>query len=200
MKRSRKNERGYTAVEVMMAMTLLLIGSVGVMTMQQAAVQGNADAREMDVASSIARSWIERAQRDATLWTPSTVAIVPPANLQSALLVNENVTGQWFVPKSRLAASGSQNDIESAGFDMLGQDVDTMTASGLRYCVNLRITPLTLDQTLLRVEARVFWPRNLTVAPDANYCNQAPAAALDADTQKYHFVYAVGAVRQNVQP
>jgi hypothetical protein len=184
----------------MMAMTLLLIGSVGVMTMQQAAVQGNADAREMDVASSIARSWIERAQRDATLWTPSTVAIVPPANLQSALLVNENVTGQWFVPKSRLAASGSQNDIESAGFDMLGQDVDTMTASGLRYCVNLRITPLTLDQTLLRVEARVFWPRNLTVAPDANYCNQAPAAALDADTQKYHFVYAVGAVRQNVQP
>ena len=200
MKRTRKQQRGYTAVEVMMSMTLLIIGSVGVMTMQQAAVQGNADAREMDVASSIARAWIDRAERDATLWTPSTVAVVPPANLQSALLVNENITGQWFVPKARLNATGAQNDIESAGFDMLGQDVDTLNAPGLRYCVNLRITPLTLDQTFLRVEARVFWPRNLTVAPDPNYCNQAPPAALDEDTQKYHFVYAVGAVRQNVQP
>ena len=200
MKRSRRQNRGYTVVEVMMAMTLLLIGSVGVMAMQQAAVQGNADARELDVASSIARAWLERAQRDATLWTPSTVAVVPPSNLASALIVNENLTGQWFVPKARLAATGAQNDIESAGFDILGQDVDSLTSSGLRYCVNLRITPLTTDQTLLRVEARVFWPRNLTVAPDPNFCNQAPSATLDSDTQKYHFVYAVGAVRQNVQP
>ena len=200
MKRSRSHKRGYTAVEVMMSMTLLLIGSVGVMSMQQAAVQGNADARELDVASSIARAWLERAQRDATLWTPSTVAIVPPSNLSSALVVNENITGQWFVPKSRLAATGAQNDVESAGFDVLGQDVDSLTSTGLRYCVNLRVTPLTTDQTLLRVEARVFWPRNLTTAPDPNYCNQAPAAALDTDTQKYHFVYAASAVRQNVQP
>jgi prepilin-type N-terminal cleavage/methylation domain-containing protein len=196
----RASRRGYTAVEVMMSLTLLLIGAVGVMSMQQAAIQGNADAREMDVASSIARAWIERVQRDASLWTPSTVAITPPANLPSAILVNENLTGQWFVPSSRLVASGSQNDIESAGFDILGQDVDSLTAPGLRYCVNLRLTPLTLDQTLIRVEARVFWPRNLTVAPDPNYCNQAPPAALDTDTQKYHFVYATTAVRQNVQP
>lgn len=200
MNRRRKSKRGYTAVEVMMSLTLLLIGSVGVMSMQRAAVQGNADARELDVASSIARAWIERVERDATLWTPSTVPMTPPPNLPSAVLVNENLTGQWFVPKSRLAAAGAQNDVESAGFDILGQDVDSLTAPGIRYCVNLRLTPLTLDQTLIRVEARVFWPRNLTTAPDPNYCNQAPPASLDTDTQKYHFVYAATAVRQNVSP
>ena len=199
-KPNRTKERGYTAVEVMMAMTLLLIGSVGVMAMQRAAVQGNADAREMDVASSIARGWLERLERDATLWTPSQVAITPPQNISSALLVNENLTGNWFVPKARLAANGSQNDVESAGFDILGQDMDTLTAAGLRYCVNLRLTPLTVDQTLIRAEVRVFWPRNLTQAPDPNYCNSAPPASLDTDVQKYHFVYAATAVRQNTQP
>jgi prepilin-type N-terminal cleavage/methylation domain-containing protein len=198
--KKRTHERGYTVVEVMMAMTVLLIGSMGVMAMQRAAVQGNADAREMDVATSIARAWLERAERDAALWTPSVVTIVPPANIGSATIVHENLTSQWFVPKSRLAAAGAQNDIESAAFDILGQDVDTLTAPGIRYCVNLRMTPLTTDQTLIRAEVRVFWPRNLTIAPDANYCNQAPPATLDEDTQKYHFVYAATAVRQNVQP
>ena len=169
----RRASRGYTAVEVMMSITLLAVGAIGVMSMQQAAVQGNADAREMDVASSIARTWIERLERDSTLWTPSPVTVVPPANLPSAVLVNENITGVWFSPQTRLSVNGSQNDVESSGFDILGQDV-SLTAADLRYCVNLRLTPLTADQTLIRAEVRVFWPRNLTIAPDSNYCNQAP--------------------------
>jgi prepilin-type N-terminal cleavage/methylation domain-containing protein len=200
MNKPSSTQRGYTAVEVMMALTLLVIGSVGVMSMQRAAVQGNADAREMDVATSIARMWLERLERDATLWTPSTVAVVPPANLPSAILVNENFTGQWYVPQTRLVAAGAQNDIEGAGFDILAQDMASMTQNGLRYCVNLRVTPLTVDQTLMRAEVRVFWPRNLATAPDINYCNQAPPTTLDEDVTKYHFVYAATALRQNVQP
>jgi hypothetical protein len=195
-----KNNRGYTAVEVMMALTLLMIGSVGVMAMQRAAVQGNADAREMDVATSIARMWIERLERDATLWTPSVVPVVPPANLPSAVLVNENTTGQWYIPQTRLVGAAPQNDTESAGFDILGQDMGSLTQPGLRYCVNVRLTPLTTDQTLIRAEVRVFWPRNLSIAPDVNYCNTTPPAALDTDTTKYHFVYAATALRQNVLP
>jgi type IV pilus assembly protein PilV len=196
----RAQQRGYTAVEVMMSMTLLLVGATGVMAMQRAAVQGNTDAREMDVASSIARLWLERVERDATLWTPSTVAVVPPANLLNALVINENITGNWFRPQVRLVPANAQNDIESPAFDILGQDLDDVTSPGVRYCVNLRFTPLTADQTLLRAEVRVFWPRNLTVAPDPTFCNQAPAQALDTDVTKYHFVYAATAVRQNVQP
>jgi prepilin-type N-terminal cleavage/methylation domain-containing protein len=204
--KNRKTQRGYTAVEVMMSMTLLLVGAVGVMAMQRAAVQGNTDAREMDVASSIARKWMERAERDSTLWTPSTVAATPPANVQYASIIDEgvntNTAGTWFVPSKRLVAGtvANQGDTESAGFDILGQDLVSLTNAGLRYCVNLRVTPLTTDQTLMRVEARVFWPRNLTVAPDATYCSAAPPASLDTDVTKYHFVYAATAVRQNAQP
>ncbi len=182
-----------------MAMTLMLIGSVGVMAMQRAAIQGNADARELDVASSIARTWIERLERDATLWTPSQIAVTPPANIGNATLVNEStLNGVWYVPQARYAASGSQGDVESAAFDILGQDVDPASA-GARYCVNARLTPLTTDQTLIRAEVRVYWPRNLTQAPDANYCAAVPQG-IDAAVQKYHFVYAATAVRQNVSP
>jgi hypothetical protein len=197
---SRHTQRGYNAIEVMMAITLMLVGSIGVMAMQQGAVQGNMDAREMDVATSIAHQWLERLERDSTLWTPSIIPVVPPANLPSALLLNENITGTWYVPKARLANVAPQDDYESAGFDILGQDMGTLTQPGLRYCVNLRVTPLTTDQTLMRAEVRVFWPRNLAVAPDPNYCNQAPPATLDTATTQYHFVYAATAVRQNVQP
>ncbi len=203
LSRSRRRARAaaYTAVEVLMSITVLTIGAMGVMAMQRAAVQGNVDAREMDQAQAIARQWLDRLTRDATLWTPSQIPSVPPANLSSALLVNENLTGQWFVPKARMTTSGQQFDDESAGFDILGRDMTSLaTGNGLRYCVNLRLTPATTDQTLIRAEVRVFWPRNLTAAPDPKYCEQTPPAALDTQTDIYHFVYAVTALRQNVQP
>ncbi len=194
--------RGYTAVEVLLSMTVLAIGATGVIAMQRAAVQGNVDARELDMANAIGNEWMERLKRDATLWTPATVAVVPPANLGRAVLVNENITGAWFVPKARLVAAAPQNDVESPGFDTLGRDVSSLdyTGTGLRYCVNVRLTPITTDQTMIRAEVRVYWPRLLTASPDPKFCNQVPPASLDLETDKYHFIYLVSAIRQNAQP
>lgn len=206
----RSSSRGYTAVEVLLSMTILVIGATGVVAMQRAAVQGNVDAREMDMAQSIAREWMERLKRDATLWTPAVLPAVPPPNLSRAVLVNENLTGTWFVPQARLTPAAPQNDVESPGFDALGRDVTGLaytgsdlraaTGPGLRYCTNVRLTPLTVDQTMLRAEVRVFWPRLLTASPDAQFCSQAPPASLDTATDTYHFVYLVSAISQNVQP
>jgi type IV pilus assembly protein PilV len=198
----RSHSRGYTAVEVLLSMTILVIGATGVVAMQRAAVQGNVDAREMDMAQSIAREWMERLKRDATLWTPAVIPAVPPPNLSRAVLVNENLTGTWFVPQARLTPVAPQNDVESAGFDSLGRDVTALdyTGTGLRYCTNVRLTPATTDQTMVRAEVRVFWPRLLTASPDPKFCNQAPPASLDTATDTYHFVYLVSAISQNVQP
>ena len=200
--RSKKRSRAYTAVEVLISITVLAIGATGVIAMQRAAVQGNVDAREMDMANAIGNEWMERLKRDATLWTPSAVAAVPPTNLSRAVLVNENITGAWFVPKARFVSAAPQNDIESPGFDALGRDVDNLdyTGTGLRYCVNVRLTPLTTDQTMIRAEVRVYWPRLLTASPDPKFCNQVPPVTLDLQTDKYHFVYLVSVLRQNAEP
>jgi hypothetical protein len=123
----------------------------------------------------------------------------------------------------RIAPQGAQTDVESPGFDVLGRDVPTAnlisasqggttgagvyttnTATVLQYCTNVRITPLTVDQTLLRAEVRVFWPRGLFRSLDPQVCTVDPPAAWDADpatvTEQYHFIYLTSAIRQNVAP
>ena len=61
--------RGYTAIEVLMAMTVMAIGGAAVITMQKTSVTANLDARRADVANSIARTWVERLRRDGMAWT-----------------------------------------------------------------------------------------------------------------------------------
>lgn len=206
-RRTRATRRGFTAIEVMMSLTILAIGAAGVIAMQKAAIQGNQDARNMDEANAIGRQWMDRIKRDATLWTPSDNG--PITNLPDATLLNENIKGTWFLPKARLNAAGSQNDVESAGFDPLARDLPTTTAqlegatlgtTGLKYCTHLRITPLSADSSLMRVEVRVFWPSEILKQQDDSFCNQVPPAALDVQTDTYHFVYLVSAVRMNVLP
>src|SRR5271165_2005192 len=87
--------RGYTAVEVLMAMTVMTIGAAAVMSMQKASVQGNLDARETDVANSIARMWVERLQRDAMQWTQPNNQNPTLNNFSQAVLLSTPKYGQW---------------------------------------------------------------------------------------------------------
>jgi type II secretory pathway pseudopilin PulG len=206
----RAAARGYTAVEVMMSIAMLVVGAAGVVAMQKAAVQGNQDSRDIDMATNIAREWMARVQRDAMLWTPSDTG--PLTNLSSAPLVNESPTGKWYIPKARQVKNGafnsaSQNDWESAAFDLLGRDMASLSGPSAvagaisqivpRYCTNLRVTPATGDSSMMRVEVRVFWPRMIMAAPPTGFCTVVPS---DTDTNTYHFVYLVSAVRMNGQP
>ncbi len=206
--------RGYTLIEVMMAITMLTIGASGVMAMQKASVQGNQDARDVDQGTAIAREWMDRIKRDATLWTPSDNG--PLTNRGQATLLDDALTshaGAWYIPAARAIAANSQNDFETAGFDMLGRDVppanwkanqgalgatDYAATPGVRYCTNIRVTQLAGDGSMARVEVRVFWPQMLLSATSvADFCSTLP---VDTDTTTFHFINLVSAVRMNVQP
>ncbi|HEY8091971.1 MAG TPA: prepilin-type N-terminal cleavage/methylation domain-containing protein, partial [Polyangiaceae bacterium] len=117
---ARRAARGYTAVEVLMAMTVMTIGAAAVISMQKASVQGNLDARKTDVANSIARTWVERLQRDAMQWTLPNSANPAGNNIGNALLIGGNVTGTWFLPTQYM---GGTPETMSPGFDILGRDV-----------------------------------------------------------------------------
>lgn len=212
---ARAKARGYTAIEILVSLTLLGIGAAGVIAMQKTAVQGTQDARQMDMANAIAREWMERLRRDATTWIPGPIPVVtPPAYIGNAQTIRLLTPPQWYLPTDRAAPNAPQTDVESPGFDVLGRDLPLASLSqaqqgvpgttGLMFCTNVRITPLTQNQDLLRAEVRVFWPRQLTSGLDPQICTQNPPAGWSADDptalQKYHFVYLTSAIRMNISP
>jgi prepilin-type N-terminal cleavage/methylation domain-containing protein len=202
MRRIESAERGYTAVEVMMAMTVMAIGAAAVISMHKTAVTGNLDARKTDVANAIARSWVERLERDAMSWTtPSSVN--PTANdFGNALLLANHMTGTWYLPTDEMGKTTPET--MSPAFDILGRDLTDLTTA--QYCVNVRLTwlvqqALPAEPGLIRADVRVLWPRGITTTP-LGFCNAGTAAQDNPDPTVpplYHAIYMTTTIKENGQ-
>ena len=55
--------RGYTAVELMMALAILAVSVSGVLAMEKVTAVSNANARDVAVANGIAQTWLEQLSR-----------------------------------------------------------------------------------------------------------------------------------------
>ncbi|HEY1693516.1 MAG TPA: prepilin-type N-terminal cleavage/methylation domain-containing protein [Polyangiaceae bacterium] len=193
---SRRRASGYTAVEVLMAMTVMMIGAAAVMSMQKTSVQGNLDARKTDVANAVGRTWMERLQRDAMQWTCPGPSCPSTTNMgtSSLIVTSANVTGLWFLPKQYLGSTSPET--MSPGFDILGRDLPQAQLAptiatgwpGASFCVNVRLQwlvpqSLPTEPGLLRADVRVLWPRGITGgAPKGGYCDDNTAALSDPET------------------
>jgi prepilin-type N-terminal cleavage/methylation domain-containing protein len=210
--------RGYTAVEVMMGLTLLAVGAAAVISMQRAAIQGNADARKLDLATAIAREWTDRLRRDAMLWTTPSPAS-SNSNYGSTKLLSKYLPAGttalqagWVLPDALVNGAASPDGV-SPGFDILGRDLGGTDLHGdstnniptrVTFCVNIRLNWIVTNQ-LIRAEVRVFWPRTSILDPNTNgpvidWCNTTNATTVTNDTADYHFLYVTTAIRQNVMP
>jgi prepilin-type N-terminal cleavage/methylation domain-containing protein len=200
-RRVRAYARGYTVIEVLMAMTVLTIGGAGVITMQKTSVASNVEARKADIANSIARMWVERLRQDAMGWTTPT-ATITTSNFGNTTYLNGNVGNNpaapaWFVPATTLNP-GDGTTTMSAGFDILGRDQPVGSIADANFCVNIALT--WLDSTgvspggdMIRADVRVLWPVGINVTPPADYCVVAakidPNLASTATTVIYHELY-----------
>ncbi len=173
---SRRAQRGYTAVEVMIAMTLFAIGGAGIIAMERTAVQASQDARALDTGSAIGREWIERIRRDALLW-----GVPDPSAANAPILVN-NAKLRWLKapevvaspapgPPSNWRVPPIANGVPGARatFDILGREVDSAVPE-IKYCVQYRLEAVQYDQpapapldaaTTIRVDVRVLWSRQI---------------------------------------
>jgi prepilin-type N-terminal cleavage/methylation domain-containing protein len=215
MKRRPNSSRGYTAIEVLMAMTVFAIGAAGIIGMQRASVQGNQDARNLDIANGIARMWIERLRRDASLWTtPAPPTDYTATNFLKSPFLDANA---WTFPigpcpsTSSLTSGRSNADGLCPAFDGFGRDLAQSDFALAAFCVNIRIDTVGKDQNnniaVMRAMVRVYWPRGLVAAPYVNGGNRfcsAPAlsdltSGPDATTsdQIYHFVQSVTLISSN---
>jgi prepilin-type N-terminal cleavage/methylation domain-containing protein len=203
--RFRSTRRGYTAVEVMLAMTVLLIGSAGVMTMQKASIQSNLDARKLDIANSIAHDWLERLSADATQWTLPAIPTNLTNNIGNTTWLRFYNTG-WFlpaIPGGYPAAEGN-----SPAFDILGRDLAAADAPNAVFCTHVKLDQIAQDALalplLLRATVIVFWKKQLVTSsatPGGN-CTSAsnsfdPALDESNNPGTWHIIYATTAIRKS---
>lgn len=182
-------QRGYTAVELVMAIGIFAIGVTGVFAMQRVTSGSNAHAKNLAIATFAAESWLERLSVDATVWTQA--APLASGNATWLDLLATDPTTDWILP----AASGSFGP----GFDPLGAYIANTSAS---FCTHIRLTRLLPEPNgLIRAEVRVFWPKPGPRWTGAtSYCpasaSTTEVAAVGAATDYFHFVYKTTVVRQ----
>lgn len=201
--------RGYTVVEIMMATAIFAVGVTGIVAMELGAAQTNTHAKDVAVATALARSWQDRLAMDATLWGGRWEG-APGAGINQTTwiqLVNTQ-NNTWILP-------GLDTDTSfGPAADARGAFVNNVTnPQGAYFCTHIRLTHL-VDRPgsgLIRAEVRVFWPGG-PVSWAGNYCAVGANVALIGNSyagnagytdtpntnpeNQFHFVYKTSAIRE----
>jgi prepilin-type N-terminal cleavage/methylation domain-containing protein len=198
--RSRPQRRGYTMVELVMAMGIFAIGITGVAAMQTATSASNRHAKNLAIASAIAKTWQEELAIDAVRWDMNNPLV---GALNTTWI--RTATGNWALPANNAAVT------MGPAFDAIGNFTNVVADTA--FCVHIRLTPLlqttppTPTGTLMRAEVRVLWPKLGANWTEVNFCtllpnqfrafNAAATAAGNTEVDNFHFVYATSALREN---
>ncbi len=173
-----------------MAMALLTAGAAGIFALQQASILGNVEARQMTIATTVARTWIERLKRDALGWNRGADAAT--AGLLNATRYLQAVPAVgtdpvWMTPTAF--------DDSRASFDHLGREVPL--GADVRFCAQYRLEWVNPGQAM-RADVRVWWHRRGRVGiASANLypnCGVGSEAVIGADPN-VHMVNASTVLR-----
>jgi len=146
----QRTQPGFTLIEVMIAIGIMTVGSLGILSMHHAVSGANRSAHELNTALAITERWIERIERDSLAWSVqglNSTELTGTAYL-SPLAGTVGTTG-WFRP------TPADSD-EHYAFDYFGED--TATSAEIKYCTNLRLSWLRQGSSA-RVDVRTFWFR-----------------------------------------
>ncbi len=187
-----------------MALTVLAIGMLGVMALQTSTIGANSDANQLAVAQQVARTWIQRLQRDAQRWNhPSRYNASSDLATDTVWLArvrNATAPNAWAMP---MPAAGIEPNVSPA-FDPMGQDIAVGSANYINavYCTHYRLRELYLNE-LIQAEVRVFWKKR-RVADYGTYSTYgltnglctttADPAVLGKDDKNFRWTYAVSGI------
>jgi prepilin-type N-terminal cleavage/methylation domain-containing protein len=99
------SKKGFTLIEVMVAMVVLLIGMLGVMAMQYYAISGNTASREMRIGTNLSREIIEQLKSTpyVNLATGGDQPLLPAETTISA---GVTFTRAWWVIQNCVGLAG----------------------------------------------------------------------------------------------
>lgn len=103
------SENGFTLIEVMIALVILLIGMLGVMGMQYYAVVGNTSSREMRIATNLAQERIEQLKL-IPLINLGNDTDEPSENAEQSLYAGQSYTRRWWFVTNCVALGLTANN------------------------------------------------------------------------------------------
>ena len=181
MMRNRKlATAGFTLIEVLISLGLLSVGTLGVLSMQQATLYANRTSRRMAMAQYVADKVMQRVELDSLAWTRAGINVPELANRAFlGELANEQTTSGWFRPVSGnnvndVITSADEDYYEYNAFDQFGKDV--ADEDDAKFCVHMRATWVERYSSA-RVDVRVIWLRE-----DLSSSDDAVAGSYLADT------------------
>jgi hypothetical protein len=190
----RRRQGAYTAVEVLMSMAVLAVGVVGIIATEKVTLAANVHAKNLAIATHIGQSWLGMLEAESTLWD-SNDSLANTTWLQQG----DSVT-TWFRP-----SYDDDNLGFGPAFDALGNPLPQANEADAKFCVDLRLAPLTTNNNgggLVRAEVRVIWLRDdgaLGADGTAN-TNASGVSAVsvgdEEESRHFHFVFLSGGVRQ----
>lgn len=198
------SRRGYTIIELLMAVSVLAIGISGIIALQKVTSVANRQAKDLAIATHIAQTWQERLNADAARWnhpSPVRAGTRDIATDTVWLRLVETSPGAWIQPAFDAVLA------QGPAFDALGNQVNhVVNPRQAKFCTHIRLSWLYADDSprigngLVRAEVRVFWLRpngRESLVPNG-ICDPTTAAnILGQQTNDFHFVYATSAIRQN---
>ncbi len=149
-----RRERGFTLIEVMIAIGIITVGSLGILAMQSATIRGNAEARQMSMATQRTRTWMDRLERDALRWN---LAGAQPANREPTLFL-DHVTAPTATPVfvAPTPVTESTGALMRSGASFAGLDVED--EDGPVYCTHIELT-WAVQGELIRARVRTTFHR-----------------------------------------
>lgn len=195
-----KASRGYSIIEVMMALGILAVGTTGVIALQKVALVGNTNARMADAARQVAGTWVERLKTDALQWND-------PMGLQDIADTRWlNVAGVYNPQNPPNAASWVRAPLilnwSSPMADIHGADIfDANSLDGV-FCTHLQLSQAVQKQYALggvthaiavRAVIRVVWRRDLSPFTE---CTTANPVDIENDDARYGFYYLTTMIGQ----
>jgi prepilin-type N-terminal cleavage/methylation domain-containing protein len=149
-----RRTHAFTLVEVMMAVTVMTVGALGLMALQQTATRGNSEARNLSMATQLTRTWVERLRRDSVHWWAQGqpiqsryLVLAPPPGMPQ---------GPWVSPEPQVRPDGT---VEATTFDHFGRDQPPGGDVPPVFFTNVRFGWMDGGDTL-RVDVRTVYHRH----------------------------------------
>ena len=176
---------GFTIVEVIVSMGVMVIGVMAIVGLQSHTVHVNSFARQLSTANEIAQSWLERMKQDGQSW-------VRRADATSGLSpIQELSRTQWLQQVN--AAPGFFQGIPmgantSGAYDFRGTEL--LAGSGVApfFCTSFK-PQWVYPGVSMRVDVRVYWPRERSSAIVSCIDTDGPLNPGGALVNRFHILY-----------